>query len=236
MISAPSITLTGSIISPRVVRSMIAANFLAVGIAHQQLEEEAVQLGLGQRIGPFLLDGVLRGHDEERQGELVALAGDGDGGLLHRFQHGRLGLGRGPVDFVGQTDLREDRPPLELEEPLAVGRLHDHVGAEDVGGHQVGRELDAVEVEVERLGQGADQQGLAQARHAFQQAMPADEQAGQDAVDDVVVADDDPADLLVDRGVAVDELAGPAFHGFSDNHGESCVSVFVGCVKRTGCC
>ena len=40
------------------------------------------------------------------------------------------------------------------------------------------------------------------------QAVPADEQAGQHAVDDLVVSDDHPADLLADRRVALDELAG----------------------------
>ena len=55
--------------------------------------------------------------------------------------------------------------------------------------------------------------------------MPADEQAGQDAVDDFVVADDDAADLLVDGRVTVDELAGPAFHGFSNAHGWSFLCV-----------
>src|SRR5437867_1806596 len=33
---------------------------------HDQLEEEAVELGLGQRVGALQLDGVPRGEDEER--------------------------------------------------------------------------------------------------------------------------------------------------------------------------
>ena len=89
-------------------------------------------------------------------------------------------------------------PGLKLEDPAAVGQLHDDVGADDVGGHQVGGELDAVEVEVDRLGQGAHQQRLAQPGNAFEQGMTADEQAGQDSVDDLVVADDDLADLCLD--------------------------------------
>ena len=71
-------------------------------------------------------------------------------------------------------------PGLKLEDPAAVGQLHDDVGADDVGRHQVGGELDPVEVERDGVGQGAHQQRLAQARHAFQQRMPADEQAGQE--------------------------------------------------------
>ena len=81
----------------------------------------------------------------------------------------------------------------------AVGVLDDHVRAENVGRHQVGRELDAVEVQVQRLGQRPHEQRLAQARHAFQQAVPADEHARQHAVHDVVVPDDHAPDLLLDR-------------------------------------
>ena len=142
------------------------------------------------------------------------LAGDGDRLLLHRFEQGRLRLRRGAVDFVGEADLREDRALLELERAAAVGRFDDHVRAEDVGGHQVGRELDAREVQVERLGERADEQRLAEAGHAFEQAVAADEQAGEHAVDDVVVADDDAADLLADGFVAGGELFGLLFDGW----------------------
>ncbi len=43
--------------------------------------------------------------------------------------------------------------------------------------------------------EGAQQGGLAQARHAFQQHVAAGEQTDQDAFDDVVLADDDLGDL-----------------------------------------
>ena len=216
-------TLTGSITSPRVVRSMIVASSLRPGVSHQHFEEEAVQLGLGQRIGAFLLDGVLRGHYQERHFELIAFAGRRDGAFLHGFEHGRLGFGRGAVDFVGQADLGEDRPALELEEPLAFDGFHDHVGAEDVGGHKIGGELYAVEIQVEGFCQRADQERLAQAGHAFEQAMAAGEQARQYAVNDFVVADDYPVNLLADRRVAIDELAGTLFHFFCNAHGKSVV-------------
>ena len=187
-------------------------HLLAAGIVDDQLEEEAVELGLGQRIGAFLLDRVLRGHDEERLFQLVDRAADGDAVLLHRLQQGRLRLRRGPVDFVGQDDLGEDRAGLEAEDALAVGRFADDVGADDVGGHQVGRELDAVELQVEHLAQRAHQQGLAQAGDAFEQRVPADEQAGQHAVDDVGVADDDLADLGLHSLVGLAEAVGPFLH------------------------
>ena len=45
----------------------------SLGIIDEDVEHEAVQLGLGQRIGALLLDGVLRGQHEERLGQPVPL-------------------------------------------------------------------------------------------------------------------------------------------------------------------
>ena len=74
----------------------------------------------------------------------------------------------------------------------AAGRrvfLND-VRAGDVRRHQVGRELDALELEVEHLGQRGDEQRLGQAGHADDQAVAADEQRQQHLLDHVVLADD----------------------------------------------
>ena len=88
---------------------------LALRVIHLHEENEAVLLRLGQRISPFLLDGVLRGEHEERLLELQRVAADGDGVLLHRLEQRRLRLRRGAVDFVRQDHLRKDRPLLEDE-------------------------------------------------------------------------------------------------------------------------
>ena len=164
-------------------------------VADQDLEEEAVELGLGQGIGSLLIDGVLGRHDEERFDEFAQLAAGGDLVFLHRFQQGRLGLGRRPVDFVGQDQVGEDGAALELELAPAASGLHNDVGAENVGGHQVGRELNAVEGEVEHIAQGSHQQGLAQARHALQEHVSPREQGDERAFDNGVLSDDDLADL-----------------------------------------
>ncbi len=50
-------------------------------------------------------------------------------------------------------------------------------------GHQVGRELDALEAEVEDLGQRADEQRLGQARHAGEQAVAAGEERRKHVID-----------------------------------------------------
>ncbi len=120
--------------------------------------------------------------------------------------------------------MREDRPALEFEKPSAFHGFHDHVGAEDVGGHKVRGELDAVEIEIQGFSQRADQERLAQARHAFQQTVPAGEQASQHAVDNLVVADNHPVNLLADRRVTIDELPGTFFHLFCNAHGKSVVN------------
>ena len=61
-------------------------------------------------------------------------------------------------------------------------------GAGDVGRHQVGRELDAAELEVERLGERAHQHGLAQAGHALEQGVAAGDEADQHVAHDLGLA------------------------------------------------
>ena len=72
---------------------------------------------LEQRIRSFLLDGVLRRHDEERLLQRLDRAADGGPAvLLHRFEEGRLRLRRRTVDLVGEDDLGEERSLLEGED------------------------------------------------------------------------------------------------------------------------
>ncbi len=62
--------------------------------------------------------------------------------------------------------------------------LDEDVGADDVGGHQVGRELDAAEAAVDDVGEGAHQHRLAQAGHALEQRVAVGEQADQRLADE----------------------------------------------------
>ena len=55
-------------------------------VLDEHLEHEPVLLRFGQRVGPFLLDRVLRGQDEERVAELVPRAADGHLPFLHGLQ------------------------------------------------------------------------------------------------------------------------------------------------------
>jgi hypothetical protein len=81
-------------------------------------------------------------HDQERPLQGPGHAVGRHLPLLHRLQQGGLGLGRGPVDLVGQQQVGEHRPRAEVEGAAAL--VKDR-GAGDVGGHEVGRELDAAE-------------------------------------------------------------------------------------------
>ena len=78
-------------------------------VADHQLEHEAVDLRLGQRVGAFLLDGVLRGQHEERFGQRIGLVADRDLPFLHGFEQRALHLGGRAVDFVGEDEVGEDR-------------------------------------------------------------------------------------------------------------------------------
>ena len=122
------------------------------------------------------------------------MPGRGDVVLLHRLEQRRLRLRRRAVDLVGEDDLREDRPGHEPQHARAV-LLVEHLGAGDVRRHQVGRELNPLEAEVEDRRERLDQQRLGQPGHAGDQAVAAREQRDEDLVDHLVLPDDDLAEL-----------------------------------------
>ena len=78
-------------------------------------------------------------------------------------------------------------------------------------GHQVGRELDARILQFQHARQRAQESGLAQSGNAFEQDVTSREQADEHAIHDVLLANDDLADLASNFG----ELGGGKF--------ESCV-------------
>ena len=126
----------------------------------------------------------------------MGLLADGDLALLHRLEQRGLHLGRGAVDLVGEEDVAEDRAGLEAELALAALGIVD-LGAGDVGGQQVRRELDAAEVGVEVLGHRLDGPGLGEAGQALDQQVAVGEQADQHALDHAGLAED----LGVHRGL-----------------------------------
>ena len=108
--------------------------------------------------------------------------------FFHRFQQGRLGLGGGAVDLVGQDHLGHHRAGAELKLPVALVVDGD---AGDVAGQQVGGELDALELASQRGGQALGQHGLADAGNVLDQDVALGDEGGQRLLDNRRLADDD---------------------------------------------
>ena len=161
---------------------------LDLRVVDGELEEEAVELRLGERVGALGLDRVLRRQHQERARHLVGGAADRDLALLHHLEQRGLDLGRRAVDLVGQQEVGEDRPELGAE--LAVVGLPD-AGADEVGGDEVGRELDAAEGAAEHVGERPHGQRLGEAGHALEQDVAAGQQRDEHALEHRVLADDD---------------------------------------------
>jgi len=158
----------------------------------EELEHEPVDLGFGQRVRAFLLDRVLRREHEKRLIELECRAADRDLFFLHRLEQRRLNLGGRTVDLVGENDVREDRSALDRELP---GRLIVDLSPQHVRWKQIGRELDAMERGIDRLSERSHRERLGETGHTLEQHVAAGEQADEQSVDHVVLADHATRDL-----------------------------------------
>src|SRR5207244_10436109 len=106
------------------------------------------------------------------------------------------------VDLVTEDDVAEDRSLDEAQSSTAGSLLLvEQLRPGNVGGHQVGRELDALEIERKQLGNAGDHQRLGQAGHSLEDAVPLAEQGNQHLLEDLVLADDDATELLVHLAV-----------------------------------
>ena len=123
-------------------------------------------MSLGERVGSFLLDGVLGGQHHERCWEFVGDAFDGHLLFFHGLKQGRLGLRRSTVDLVSQEDVGEQgsRTEFEIARLLVV-----HVGPHDVRRQQVRRELNTLELASKGPGEGVRKQGLCKTGEVLKQ-------------------------------------------------------------------
>ena len=168
-----------------------------IGVVHQHLHEEAVQLRLRQGIGAFLLDGILGGHDHVQLGQPVGHRTDRDLPLAHRLQQRGLNLGRSTVDLVGQDKVVEQRAFPEHER--AVLRAVD-LRAGQVRGQQVRRELQAMEVALHAVAQHLDGARLGQTRRALHQQVPVAQQRDQHAVEELLLPDHETGQVPFQTG------------------------------------
>ena len=159
-------------------------------VADLHVQQETIELGFGQRVGAFLLDRVLGRHDHEQALERIGLVADRDLAFLHGFEQGRLHLRRRAVDLVGQDQVMEQRALAKFER--AFLRPVD-VRARQVGRQQVGRELQAVEVALDALGQHLNRARLGEAGRALDKQVSVAQQRDQHAIDQVRLPDNQAA-------------------------------------------
>ena len=183
------------------------------GVIDANLDEKTIELGFGKRVGAFELEWVLCSEDGEEVVEDVGFAVDGDLALFHAFEQRGLGARGHAVDFVGEEELGEDRATVEGE---LTGLEGKNAGAEDVGGHHVGRALDAAKVERKEAGQGFDGHGFGHAGDAFDESVTAAKEGEDGLLDKLGLAGDNPAQFgftfFEDREYGADFAV--AFDGF----------------------
>ena len=159
-----------------------------------------------------MLQRVLRRQHQEGLGQLVGVVADGHLALLHGFEQSRLHLGRRAVDLVREDEVGEYGAFAD-EELLLLLRVDQRT--DQVGRQQVGGELNAREIGIDRLGQRGDGQRFGQPRHAFQQDVPVGEQADQQGVDQVILSDNHLAHFAAQR-IDEDAFAFDPFVEFLD--------------------
>ena len=104
-----------------------------------------------------------------------------------------LHFGGRAVDFVGEDQVREKR--AELGREFAAARIVNQ-RADQIGGQQVRRELQPLKTGLDGGRQRFDGQRFGQAGNAFEQDVAVGEQAEQEPIDEIFLADHDLADLL----------------------------------------
>ena len=123
----------------------------------------------------------------------MADAIDGDVAFLHRFQHGALRAGAGAVDLVSEDDTGQNRAGAVFE---IVDLTIVDADADDIGREQIGCELDALEADSQRGGQGLRQGRLADAGHIFEQHVAFAKEGRQQLIDNLLLAYDHLGDVF----------------------------------------
>ena len=151
----------------------------------------------------------MRGHHEKRLRQRVGFIAKRHLAFLHRFKQRALHLGGRAVDFVGQNEVAENGAVLGVERSFA--RIVNH-RADDVGGQHVGRELQPLKLHLRGRRERFERERLRQAGHAFQKDVAVGDEADEQAVHEMFLANEDAADFLAQRR----DPRGILAHGFVD--------------------
>ncbi len=186
----------------------------ARGIGNRQAEGETIELGLGQRIGPFHLDRVLRAAEREGFRQGVRRPAQRDLLLLHRLEEGGLGLRGRSVDLVGEDEVAEDRPLPEAEREGPAVLLLEDLGPGHVRGHQVGGALDPGEAEPEASRQPLDEARLPETGKPLEEDVLAGEDREEKGFEDLLAGADPDLPERVEEGLdRGPEFARPELEG-----------------------
>ena len=126
----------------------------------------------------------------------MRLAGNGHALFLHGLEQGRLRPGAGTVNFICHQQLTEHRAGDEAKRPLAAVTFLEHLGAQNISRHKIGRTLYALVFKTKNRAEGFHQASLCQAWNADQQRVPAGQESDKCLIDDLVLTEDDAMDAL----------------------------------------
>jgi hypothetical protein len=135
-----------------------------------------------------VLQWVLGREHQERLRQPIGLIADRHLVLLHRLEQSALHFGRRAVDLVREQQIGEHRSLAHAE--LARLRLIDQ-RADQIGGKQVGGELDPLMARMQGLGERGHGQGLGDPGDALDQHVTVGEQTDQQPFEHVALTDDD---------------------------------------------
>lgn len=124
-------------------------------------------------------------------GQRIFHPGNGYVVFLHGLQQGGLGAWAGPVDFIRHQQLGEHGAVHKAEAAVPVGILVQNLAASNVGGHQVGGELNAPCVQPQYGAKGVDQQCFAQTRSPDKQGMATSQNGGQGLADNLLLPENE---------------------------------------------
>src|SRR5439155_1176208 len=108
------------------------------------------------------------------------------------FEERALHFRRRAVDLIREEKVGEHRAERCLE---VAGALVVDPCADEVGGNQVGRELDPLEVSGDRLRDRLYREGLSETGYPFDKQVATREETDHEALDQVVLPDDHLLDL-----------------------------------------
>jgi len=172
-----------------------AAQDFALGfvgrVAHLDAHQEAVELRFGERVSAVMLDGILRGDDQEGLRERKRTSVNGDLRFVHGFEKSGLRARRGAIDFVGEHHIGENGAGAKLK--FAGLRIVD-TDAENVGGEQVRGELNALEGAVKGFRKSLGESGFPGARNVFDEQVAAREKGDEGELDDIFLAENGARD------------------------------------------